>query len=384
MVEAVRSGCSQRSVARQFGVNLRTVQRWLERAGDEPLDTLDWSDRPDCPHVIANRTDAGIEEQILALRYELKMESDLGEYGADAIRREMLDRRFAQVPCERTINRILERKGVFDGRRRVRRAPPPSGWYLPDIARGSAELDQFDVISGLVIEGGIDVEVLTVISLHGALPGSWPQAGISAKFASQAILEHWSAFGCPAYAQFDNDTRFQGAHQHPNAMGRVTRLCLSLGIVPVFVPPRETGFQAAIEGLNNRWQQKVWHRLRHESLESLCICSQRYNAAARRKTALRQERAPLRRPIPEDFRFDVQARPQGKIAFLRRTDDHGQVHMLGQIFKVQEHWVQRLVRAEVELDQRKICFYSLRRREPQQQELLCETPYQLPDRRFRE
>jgi len=384
MVEAVRSGRSQRSVAREFGVSLRTVQRWLKRAGDERLDLVDWSDRPDSPHVVANRTAADIEEQVVALRYELKTESDLGEYGADAIRREILDRGFAQVPCERTINRILERKGQFDGRRRVRHVPPPAGWYLPDVAGGSAELDQFDVISGLVIEGGPDVEVLTAISLHGALPGSWPSMAVSAKFVSQAMLEHLSAFGCPAYAQFDNDTRFQGAHQHPDAIGRVTRLCLSLGIVPVFVPPRETGFQAAIEGLNNRWQQKVWHRLRHESLESLCIISQRYTAAARRKTTSRQERAPLRRPIPEGWRFDVRARPQGKIIFLRRTDDHGQVYMLGRVFKVQEHWVQRLVRAEVDLDQRNICFYSLRRREPKQQQLLCETPYELPDRRFRE
>lgn len=252
MVEAVRSGCSQRSVSREFGVSLRTVQRWLERAEGMPLGLVDWSDRPDSPRVVANRTAPDVEEQVVALRHELRTESDLGEYGADAIHAEMLSRGFAHVPCERTINRILERKGAFDGRRRVRHAPPLPGWYLPDVAAGNAELDQFDVIDGLVIEGGTDVQVLTAISLHGALPGSWPQVAISAKFAGQALLGHWSAFGCPAYAQFDNDTRFQGAHQHPDTIGRVSRLCLSLGIVPVFVPPRETGFQAAIESLNNR------------------------------------------------------------------------------------------------------------------------------------
>lgn len=384
MVEAVRSGCSQRSVSREFGVTLRTVQRWLERADGIPLDLVDWSDRPDSPHVVANRTASGVEEQVVALRHELRTESDLGEYGADAIHQEMQDRGFAHIPCERTINRILERKGEFDSRRRVRHAPPPQGWYLPDVAAGNAELDQFDVIAGLVIEGGPEVEVLTAISLHGALPGSWPREAISAKFVSQAMLEHWSAFGCPAYAQFDNDTRFQGAHQHPDSIGRVSRLCLSLGIVPVFAPPRETGFQAAIESLNNRWQQKVWHRLHHESLESLCVRSERYTAAARRKKALRQEGAPLRNPLPKDWRFDVQARPQGRLIYLRRTDDEGQARMLGRVFKVQEHWVHRLIRAEVDLDQRKISFYSLRRREPAQQILLNETPYYMPERRFRE
>ena len=382
MVEAVRSGSSQRSVAREFGVSLRTVQRWLERADGQPLDLVDWSDRPDSPHVVANHTATDIEEQIMALRLELKTESDLGEYGAETIRRKMMERGFADVPSERTVNRILERNGAFDGRRRVRHTPPPKGWYLPEVAKGTAEIDQFDVICGLVIEGGTDVEVLTAISVHGGLPGSWPSTAISAKYVTQAVIEHWSAFGCPAYAQFDNDTRFQGAHHHPDAIGRVSRLCLSLGIVPVFTPPRETGFQAAIESLNNRWQQKVWHREHHESLESLCERSRRYTAAARSKSRLRQETAPLRRPIPEGWIFNVQLRPQGKIIFLRRTDDRGQAHMLGRVFNVQQHWVHRLVRAEVDLDQGNIRFYSLRRREPEQQRLLCETHYQLPDKRF--
>lgn len=112
--------------------------------------------------------------------------------------------------------------------------------------------------------------------------------------------------------------------------------------------------------------------------------SERYIAAARRKKALRQEGAPLRHPLPKDWRFDLGARPQGRIIYLRRTDDEGRAHMLGRVFKVQEHWVHRLVRAEVDLDQSKISFYSLRRREPAQQTLLSETPYQLPERRFRE
>jgi hypothetical protein len=52
------------------------------------------------------------------------------------------------------------------------------------------------------------------------------------------------------YAQFDNDPLFEGPQIHPDTIGRVARACLGLGVVPVFVPPRETGFQAAIEGFN--------------------------------------------------------------------------------------------------------------------------------------
>ncbi len=373
-----------RFTARAFGVHLRTVQRWVERAGDLPLDAVDWSDRPDSPHVVANRTSADIEDKIVAIRDRLRKESDLGEYGAEAIHSELLRLGYTDLPCVRTINRILERQGVFDGRHRVRRDPPPLGWYLPQVAKGLAELDQFDVTSGFVIEGGPEIETLNGISVHGALPASWPDVAINAKFVLKALTEHWRAFGCPAYAQFDNDTRFQGPHQHKDVVSRVMRLCLSLGVVPVFAPPRETGFQAAVESLNNRWQQKVWERFHHDSLESLKERSLRYIVAARSKSAIRQEGAPKRRPIPEDWKLRLKDQPKGMVIFLRRTDGDGQVHMLGHVIKVQEYWVHRLVRAEVDLDAESIKFYSLRRRDPGQQDLLAAVTYKLPNRVFRE
>ena len=70
-------------------------------------------------------------------------------------------------------------------------------------------------------------------------------------------------------APFDNDTIFHGTHAHPDAVGRVSRLCLGLGVVSVFVPPREPGFQAALERYNGSWQAKVWSRFEHEDLSGV-------------------------------------------------------------------------------------------------------------------
>src|SRR5262249_9497762 len=192
------------------------------------------------------------------------------------------------------------------------------------------------------------------------------------------------AVGLPAYAQFDNDTIFQGPHQHEDVVGRVMRLCLGLGVVPVFAPPRETGFQAAIENLNGRWQAKVWARFTHESLEGLRACSDRYVAAARARAAVRIESAPARRPFPEGWELDLQAHPRGRIVYLRRTGEQGAVELLGRRFEVDATWPHRLVRAEVDLDAGHIRFYALRRREPDRQPLLRETAYRLPRRRFSE
>ncbi len=81
---------------------------------------------------------------MLIVRRQLKETSDLGEYGAKAIHRELTARGQVAVPAVRTIGRILERRGALDARRRLRRPPPPPGWYLPDVAARRVELDSFE------------------------------------------------------------------------------------------------------------------------------------------------------------------------------------------------------------------------------------------------
>lgn len=380
----MRRGFSLRSAARKFLVHLRTVQRWVQRAVGRRLDRVDWTDQPGGCRRAVHRVPTSMEDRILALRRELKERSALGEFGAVAIHRTLIEQKCEHIPCVRTIGRILERRGALDGQRRVRRVPPPKGWYLPAVASGQAELDSFDIVDGLVIRGGLDVQVLNGVSLHGGLCVSWPESRMTAKMAAKRLLKHWRRFGLPSYAQFDNDTIFQGAHQWADSFGRVTRLCLSLGIVPVFAPPRETGFQAAIENYNGRWQAKVWSRFEHADREALRQRSAAFVAAALQRAAVRRESAPPRRPFPKRWTLNLHSPLQGVVIYLRRTDHTGAVHLLGHRFHVSALWLHRLVRAEVHLSDRRIRFYALRRRQPDQQPLLKEVPYAPPTKRFLE
>ena len=136
MVAAVRAGASMRSVARAHGVSLATVQWWLRRAGQRPLEEVDWSDHAPIPGR-TRRTESPVEDAVLAVRRELKETSALGEYGARAIHRELAARRLARVPAVRTIGRILERRGALDGRRRLRRPPPRRAGIFPTAVQGA-------------------------------------------------------------------------------------------------------------------------------------------------------------------------------------------------------------------------------------------------------
>jgi hypothetical protein len=370
-----------REVALAFGVSVGTVAYWVTRARGAHIDRVSFSSRR--PGRPSNRTPAAVEQRILSLRSTLREHSALGEYGPDAIGQELReDDALAHLPGRTTIYRVLARHGALDSLRRQRRPAPPKGWYLPELAAGRAELDSFDFIEELKIANGPLVSVLTATSLHGALADAWIMAQVRAQHTLEALIERWHRDGLPTYAQFDNDTVFQGAHQFAHSVGRISRLCLALGVTPVFAPPREPGFQNAIEGFNSLWQSKVWRRHRFADLASLIAVSARYIGAYRAKTAPRREAAPARRPFPRGFRLELSAALRGTVIFLRRSDERGTVHLLGKAFAVDKRWVHRLVRCEVDFTHQRIGFYALRRREPGDQPLLHELPYARPDKPF--
>ena len=369
-----------REVAHTFGVSASTVSLWCARAQGQRLDRVDFVG--DKPGLATNRLADSVERRILGMRTLLKA-SVLGEYGAAAIHRALSGcSPSSPVPSKPTIHRVLLRNGAVDSARRQRRPPPPKGWYLPEVAQGRAELDTFDFIEDLKIAGGPIVDVLTATSLHGGLADAWPMLERTAQNTLLAVLQRWRQDGLPGYAQFDNATIFQGSHRASDSVGRVVRLCLALGITPVFAPPREPGFQNAIEGFNALWQAKAWRRNHVSDIEHLQRVSAAYIAAYRNKSACRIEAAPSRAGFPKSFKLDLQAPLHGKAIYIRRTTEAGQVTLLGRTFAVDSKWIRRLVRCEVDFSRHCINFYALRRRDPDNHPLLKTIEYHRAHSKF--
>jgi len=382
MVAEVRRGAAQRAVARRFGIGLGHLQYWLARTHGQRLDRVDWSDQSNAPRTHGRQTQASVQRRVLALRRELR-QGDLGFVGAQAIHDVLrAERPHARLPSLRTIGRILKRHGALDAVRRVRRCAPPPGWYLPEVAAGRAELDAFDVIEDLPLEGGPRLDAFTTRALWGSECGAWISGAMRARWLWERLEAHWRAHGCPVYAQFDNDSRFQGTHTHPDVLGQVIRFCLSVGVIPVFAPAREHGPQNLNESFNHLWQQKVWHRFHHPDEAAFQLRSDRFVAAYQRRRVARDDRAPARRPFPKRWNLDLHQRPHGTVIYLRRTDESGAIRVLGHRLEVDAQWVHRLVRAEVDLDAGKIRCYRLRRRAPDEQPLIRTIPYVFPKKQF--
>ena len=368
MVSYVRRGGSLRAAARRFACSVRTVWLWVQRAQGRRLDRVDWTDRESGPLRPHNRTTAAVQRLIVRARVRLQRRDALGLCGARRIRAWLQAHARVPVPSVRTIERILARHGLLTPPR-VRRPPPPAGWYLPLVAAGTAELEQWDLVEGLRLQGRGAVEVLTCISLWGklvtAVPGPEPWR---LPTLLPTVAQHWQQWGHPDFVQVDNDTRFAGSSRAPRRLGRFVRACLAAGVVPVFTPPRETGFQARIENFNGLWQRKVWQRFRHRRWADLHRRNRAFVAAHRAYHARSQETAP---PRP------AHRAAADTIIFLRRLDSNGRAYLLGERVLVQARWAHRLVRCELNVSTHALRCFALRRREPEHQPLLCMRRFRL-------
>ena len=119
-----------------------------------------------------------------------------------------------------------------------------------------------------------------------------------------------------------------------------------------------------------------------EDIAQLEAACDRYVSAHRARNSPRRELAPKRRAIAPEFNLNLDARLMGTMIFLRRTDEHGRAHLLGQTFAISAHWPHRLVRCEVDFTKEHIRFYALRRRDPAEQPLLHEVAYRREHKRF--
>src|SRR5204863_9812437 len=107
-----RGGAALRQVAVRFGVALATVQRWVALAGKQRLDRVDWTDRPCGLPTPVNRTERHREDLVLTIRQQLHDTSDLGEFGAAAVHRELLARGIADPP---SVRKVAPRHVTNDG-----------------------------------------------------------------------------------------------------------------------------------------------------------------------------------------------------------------------------------------------------------------------------
>jgi putative transposase len=219
-------------------------RKWWHRyldAGPEGL-----YDRTRANHHIALRISAELERTILAIRHRLQAHATPATRysltGAGTILAELQGLGLRPLPCERTIERVLERNGLTAPR--VRRAPLlPRQEYPGPQARASNELHEVDLVGPVYLKGRRHRYYIWVGK--DAFDGAVCLRLVDSRRMDEVLGflgECWKDLGIPAQVQLDNAREVAGWGPAARTLSRVIRLCLHYGVTPVFIPAKEPQF----------------------------------------------------------------------------------------------------------------------------------------------
>jgi transposase InsO family protein len=244
-VREVLEGATVTDVATRYGVDRRTVHRWLVRYANEGLAALsDRSSRPDrCPHQIAPE----IEARIVALR-----RAHPG-WGPRTILTK-LRRELEHPPSRSSIYRCLVRHRLISPTPRRRRPQDYRRW---ERSR-PMELWQIDVMGGVMLTDGTELKAITGIDDHSrfcVIATLVHRA--TAKPVCQALVQAMSRHGVPEQILTDNAKVFTGRLAHRPATVAFDRICLANGIRHILTAPYSPTTTGKIERLHKTIRKEL-------------------------------------------------------------------------------------------------------------------------------
>jgi transposase InsO family protein len=245
-VREVLDGATVEDVATRYGVDRRTLHRWLVRYATEGLAALaDKSSKPDrCPHQMAPE----IEARIVELR------RGHPGWGPRTILNK-LRRELEVVPSRSAIYRCLVRHRLIQPKPRRRRRDDYKRW---ERSR-SMELWQLDVMGSVLLESGIGVSVVTGIDDHSRFCViAKVVARATARPVCDALLDALNTHGIPEQILTDNGKVFTGRLGRKPANVLLDRICLNNGIRHLLTAPYSPTTTGKIERLHKTMRKEFF------------------------------------------------------------------------------------------------------------------------------
>jgi putative transposase len=299
-------------------------------------------------HHVALHIPPELERTILSIRRRLQAHATPATryslIGAPAILAELKSLGVRPLPCERTIERVLQRNGLTAPR--VRLAPLlPRQDYPGPQARASNELHEVDLVGPIYLRGSGHRYYIWVGK--DACDGAVCLRLAESRKMDEVLGflgECWKDLGRPEQVQFDNARELAGWGASARTLSRVIRLCLRFGVGPVFIPEGEPQFNGSVENFNGWFQEPLFQRrfkrpgdLRRE-LARLQEAVNTQHALPRLagQTPAQHRRGLRLQKLPASFEPPTGRLPlaAGRVTFIRRVSVAGTVTVLSQVFRV--------------------------------------------------
>ncbi|MDQ3771368.1 MAG: IS481 family transposase [Actinomycetota bacterium] len=257
-VREVLDGATVKDTAIRYGIDRRTLHRWLVRYATDGLAALaDKSSKPDrCPHQMAPE----VEVRIVELR-----RSQPG-WGPRTILNK-LRRDLDHPPSRAAIYRCLVRHRLIQPKPRRRRRDDYKRW---ERSR-SMELWQVDVM-GATLSSGTGVSVVTGIDDHSRYCViAKVVARATARPVCDAFLEALNRHGIPEQILTDNGKVFTGRLGRKPANVAFDRICLNNGIRHLLTAPYSPTTTGKIERLHKTMRKEFFADQGFETIEDMQV-----------------------------------------------------------------------------------------------------------------
>jgi transposase InsO family protein len=340
------AGRSLQAICAAVGRSDRWFHKWWRRYLEGGPDGL--YDLTRANHHVAQRIPPELERAIVSVRRRLQAHaSSATRYsltGAAAIRAELKTLGIRPLPCERTIERVLERNGLTAPR--VRLAPLlPRQEYPGPQARVSNDLHEVDLVGPIYLKGRSHRYYIWVGK--DAFDGAVCLRLAYSRRMDEVLWflgECWKDLGRPAQVQFDNARELAGWGPAARTLSRVIRLCLRFGVGPVFIPAGEPQFNGSVENFNGWFQEPLFQRrfkrpgdLRRELVRlQEAVNTQHVHPRLHGQTPAQHRRGLRLQKLPASFVVPTGRLPlaAGRVTFIRRVSVAGTVTVLSQTLRV--------------------------------------------------
>lgn len=243
-IKRYENGESPKKIYRSLGKSKAWFFKWLKRY---KLDGKDWDNNHSYkPHKSPKRIDKIMEQTVIETRKYLEKKL-YSQIGALAISYDLNKQGIISPPIS-TINKILRRNNLVH--KRIKYSPKGVNYPSLEITR-SNYLHQLDVVGPRYLKEDGKFYSINIIDAFDRRNSTNPERRQNRIAVSKGLLCSWKTLGIPLYEQMDNQLPMRGSNQYPHSFGLVIRLCLSLGIQPLFIPLREPWRNGIIEHFQN-------------------------------------------------------------------------------------------------------------------------------------
>ena len=215
-------------------------------------------------HHVVQRISPELERTILSIRRRLQAHATPATryslIGAPVILAELKALGVHPLPCERTIERVLQRHGLTAARVRLSPLLPRQEYPGPQ-ARASNDLHEVDLVGPVYLKGSGHRYYIWICK--DAFDGAVCLRLASSRRMDEVLWflgECWKDLGIPEQARFDNARELSGWGPAARHLCRVIRLCLRFGVEPVFIPKGEPQFNGSVENFNGWFQEPLLDR----------------------------------------------------------------------------------------------------------------------------